>query len=387
MQQMQKMEAIGTLAGGIAHDFNNLLTVINGHAEMVLMQLDESHRARKSMQRIMTSGNRAKDLTAKLLAFSRRQYHQAKALNVNETLESFKNMVQGLLDDHVELEFMLAKDTAPINADPNQLEQILYNLTMNANDALAEVKDGKERSISIQSRMASKTEVQSVLEADMPKGDYVVITVNDTGVGIEPDALPKIFDPFFSTKEKGRGTGLGLATVYGIIKQNHGNIVIDSTPGQGTSVKVFWPVSREKLEEKKTPVEKPIQGGQETILLVEDDKEVREFNSSVLRNLGYNIIEADNGKSALAVYEESDKKIDLVLTDVIMPIMNGKELAQQLREKDRQIKIIFMSGYTDDQLSDRGDLLKDISFIQKPFSIKRLDGEIRSVLKPSSSAN
>lgn len=386
--QSQKMEAIGNLAGGIAHDFNNLLTVINGHAEIGLMKVTEDHPIRRDIAAILFAGKRAENLTRQLLAFSRKQIFQPKIIELNSLITGLDKMLRRLIGEDIIMKKILSKDDPQIKADPGQIEQILINLIVNARDAINMKTDrAAEKRIIIETEKVF-LDKQFVSEHDGSKmGWHVCISVSDNGTGISDKIKENIFEPFFTTKEKSRGTGLGLATVYGIVKQNNGCIYAYSKFGEGTTFKIYWPNSEDELDlEEGEDLTKEISTGTETIVLVEDDKAVRDFASAALKDLGYTVFEAVNGKDALELIDKklngnnSNINVDLIITDMVMPEMNGRELAAQMKKICPESKIIFASGYTDNQIVKSGSLKEGINFIQKPFSINVLAEKVRNVL-------
>ncbi len=383
LQQAQKMESIGTLAGGIAHDFNNLLTAINGQAELGLMKLPEEHPARKNLVGILSAGNRAAKLTGQLLAFSRRQMYRPQAVGINRHIQELLDMLRHLIREDITIETKLAPDVPPINADPHQLEQILVNLVVNARDAIyAQADPARGKTITIQTEKLTLDEAFAATHPDAAPGEYLSLSVTDTGIGMDEDVREKIFEPFFTTKPKGRGTGLGLATVYGIVKQNGGSIYVYSRKGLGTTFKILWPLP-EKVdtpEHTETNETAPVLTGTETILLAEDDEQVRAFAADSLRALGYNLLVAENGAHALQQIAENQQPIDLLVTDVIMPEIDGPKLAETLRQRLPKLPVLFMSGYTDNLLGKRGALSKHVHFLQKPFSTHRLAEKVRTIL-------
>jgi len=384
LRQAQKMESIGTLAGGIAHDFNNLLTAINGQAELGLMKLSEDHPARKNLDGILAAGNRAAKLTGQLLAFSRKQLHRPQTVGINRQIVALLDMLRHLIREDISIETQLAPDLPPINADPHQLEQILVNLVVNARDAIdAQPVGSRAKKITIQTDKIVLDEKYAISYPGARPGEYLCLCVTDTGVGMDETVRRKIFEPFFTTKPKGHGTGLGLATVYGIVKQNEGDIFVYSKKGLGTTFKILWPVSEsaEMPDENSESQHKPVLTGTETILLVEDDEQVRTFTADSLRALGYTLRVAENGANALRLLAQKPTPVpDLLLTDVIMPEMDGSELAATLRLKLPELPVLFMSGYTNDLLDDQGTLHQSIRFLQKPFSIHELAQKVRTTL-------
>jgi len=381
LRQAQKMEAIGTLAGGIAHDFNNLLTVINGYAEILAMKMKKGSPYYKDIQSILTAGERAKNLTNKLLAFSRKQVYDPRVIDINQVILNLEKMLLRLIGEDISIETVLTPDIPKILADPNQIEQLLMNLIVNARDAINEKTDkAAEKKITIETRHAQLSESYVSLHPGDQEGSYVVISVSDTGIGMDEETKSKIFEPFFTTKKMGKGTGLGLSTVYGIVKQNKGSIHVYSEPGEGTTFKIYWPVLDKELPNKIERTEPALLNGSENILLVEDDEGVRSFTSVALRELGYTVHEAANGIKALELVKSKKLNLDLLITDIIMPRMNGKELAEKVIELVPSVRVLYISGYTDNHIAHHGALKKGIDFVQKPYSIKILSRKVRDVL-------
>jgi PAS domain S-box-containing protein len=383
LRQAQKMESIGTLAGGVAHDFNNLLTVINGYAEMAMLKLEKEHAVQKELEAILNAGKRAVSLTSQLLAFSRKQISNPEIVNINDIIASIDKMLRRLIGEDIRIETILKKDIPNIKADPTQIEQIFTNLVVNARDAVQAVKRPNfKKKIIIETGTASLDEDYVATHPDTKVGKYVFFTVADNGIGMDAKTKQKIFEPFFTTKEKHRGTGLGLSMVYGIVKQNNGHIFVESEPDKGTTFKIYWPITEEQAEKDKLVAEKRLLPGSETILLVEDDISVREFAVEALNTLGYKVIWASNGQTAIELVETDSPHIDLLITDIVMPEMNGEELAKRIKAIYPELKIIFVSGYTDNHLlHDDGTLGKEVNFIQKPYSIEKLAKEIRRILQ------
>lgn len=383
LNQSQRLEAIGTLAGGVAHDFNNLLTVIIGHAELSLMKLDEAHPSQPDIVSILRASKKAEKLINQLLAFSRKQVYKPEIIDINRVIANLEQMLKRLISEDISIDMHLAKNIPFILADPGQIEQILMNLVVNSRDAIIEKKlKTKEKRITIETYSSHLDEAYLERHPDSQPGEHVVIAVSDTGIGIEESIKNKVFEPFFTTKAMGRGTGLGLSTVFGIVKQNNGSIYVYSEPGRGATFKIYWPAARQKLgSQKSAEMTQEELTGTETILVVEDDAEVRKLTCSALMELGYTIIEASNGKEALKLVTGKKISPDLVLTDLIMPEMNGSELARKLRRIFPEMRILFMSGYTDNHISHSGMLEDGIYLIQKPFSVKELAALIRKTIK------
>ncbi len=382
LTQAQKMESIGTLAGGVAHDFNNLLTVINGHAELALRKTD-TEAIRKDLRAILNSGDRAIALTSRLLAFSRKQVIQPVVLNINSVISGVEDMLRRLIGEDIRIETRLDPLVPNILADKGQLDQIIMNLVINARDAINEKNNPlSEKRISIETRF--KTDRNGYIETLLAgvSGAHILLSVTDTGIGMDQETQTKIFDPFFTTKEQGKGTGLGLSTVYGILKQNNADISVYSEPGFGTTIKIYWPVTSatECIQEHSTG-QSVILSGSENILLVEDDENVRSFAFESLESFGYKVHSAENGEQALNILQNTAVSIDLLVTDVIMPGINGHDLAKQIQVKYPLVKILFTSGYSDNLLADKGALREGFHFLQKPYSINELAVKIRNVLE------
>jgi two-component system cell cycle sensor histidine kinase/response regulator CckA len=371
----QKMEAVGRLAGGIAHDFNNLLTAIIGYSQMALLRMNPEDSMRREIQEIETAGQRAASLTGQLLAFSRRQVIQPIVLNLNAVVNDLSKMLQRLIGEDVALINDLDRQLGLVKADRGQIEQIVMNLAINARDAMP--AGGR---LTIETSNVELPGESSGEALSLAPGRYAMLTMTDTGVGMESGTKSRIFEPFFTTKEKGKGTGLGLSTVYGIVKQSGGHIFVDSEPGRGTTFKLYLPNVDEVegsriLDLREEPVK-----GTETILLVEDELAVRNLSSMVLRETGYAVLEASDGEEALELANRHDGKIDLLLTDVIMPGMSGKELSEQLKPKRPDMKVVFASGYTEDTILHHRVLDSREEFIQKPFTPTSLTKKLREVL-------
>ncbi len=372
----QKMEAVGTLAGGVAHDFNNMLGVILGHAEMAMHRLDPAHPILSDLKAIHIAAKRSADLTRQLLAFARQQTIAPKVLDLNETVEGMINMLRRLIGEDIELAWLPEAGICPVKMDPSQIDQILANLCVNARDAIVGV--GK---ITIETH---SVQFDKDFCGDRPgfvPGEYVLLTLHDDGCGMDKETLDKLFEPFFTTKEIGKGTGLGLATVYGIVKQNNAFINVSSEPGQGTTFKIYLPRHIATNDEmwKESPVAETA-GGAETILLVEDDLTVLDMARLMLESLGYQVLAASKINEAIQVTKNHAADIHLLITDVILPEMNGRQLGETLISLCPGLKVLFMSGYTGDVIARQGVLVEGVNFIQKPFSIETLAAKIRDVL-------
>ncbi len=377
LRQSQKMEAIGQLAGGIAHDFNNLLTVIEGYTELLFSSILETEPAYNFTKQIKKASDRATALTRQLLAFSRRQILQPKNIDLNVLVTDMGVLLKRLIGEDIELSTVLNPEIGSIKADRSQMEQVLMNLAVNARDAMPE---GGQLIIE-----TSKVSLDAQFEwhhSGLLKGNYVVLSISDTGVGMDEETKEHVFEPFFTTKEKAKGTGLGLATVYGIVKQSGGHIWVDSQKGKGTTFKIYLPMikSRKKSSKTDSPISEN-KSGTETILVVEDEFMVRELVCDSLKNSGYTILEASNGKEAIEIFNNNSKKIDLILTDVIMPSMSGRKMVEILQEKYPGINALYMSGYTDDAIIKHGVLEPGMAYIQKPFSPKALIQKVQEVLE------
>ncbi|MBV8121506.1 MAG: response regulator, partial [Alphaproteobacteria bacterium] len=379
--QSQKMQAIGQLAGGVAHDFNNLLTAMIGFCDLLLLRSRPGDPAFADIMQIKQNANRAANLVRQLLAFSRQQSLQPRVLDITDVLAELSHLLRRLIGENIELEFIHGRDLGLVKVDQGQLEQVVINLAVNARDAMRE--GGR---LTIRTEKSHQPRPVRRGTEIMPAGDYVLIEVADTGVGIAPDTLTRIFEPFFSTKAVGSGTGLGLSTVYGIVKQTGGFVFVESSPGHGTTFSIYLP---RYLTADAAPADavEPEPGfgrdltGSGTIILVEDDDAVRMFGARALRNKGYRVIEAKSGEAALEMIRNAADHIDLVITDVVMPQMDGPALIREVREIDREIKVIFISGYAEDAFRQRLDQERDIHFLPKPFNLKQLAMKVKDVLR------
>ncbi len=383
LRQSQKMDAVGKLAGGIAHDFNNILSIINGYSDLALQEIDNSHKLYKKINQVRKAGEKASNLVKQLLAFSRKQIIETKIVNINKLIYDWNSVFIRLIGEDIETQIDLEKDIGLIKADPNQLEQVFVNIILNARDAINQRTDiASEKQIKIQTRNVSLNKKFTDKHRGSTTGHYIEISISDTGVGIPNGTKDKIFEPFFSTKEEGKGTGLGLSMVYGIVKQNNGSIYVDSKPDKGTTFRIYWPIVESEISptDVKRTKEKII-GGNETLLLVEDETDVRDVASETLQSIGYTIYEAANGIEALDCIKNNSSKISLVITDVIMPGMGGKELAENIEKIQPDLKILFTSGYTDQKIVRSGKLNNDINFLHKPYSIHELSKKIRELIE------
>ncbi len=374
--QAQKMEAVGRLAGGIAHDFNNLLTVIFGHAELAMMQLVETSPIRKHLREIVTTADRTTDLIDQLMAFSRKQAIKPRLVNLNHHLDKMERMLQRLIGEDIELTFIRKQGLGMVRVEPTQLDQVIVNLAVNARDAML---DGGI--LVIETLNVELDENFAAGHVGSAPGPYVQLSVSDTGHGISPEVMNHIFDPFFTTKPKDKGTGLGLSTVYGIIKQNNGFITCHSEPGVETTFKIYLPridAPEGVLQEVAGVVTDTY--GKETILVVEDEQTVRGLAVQMLKKFGYNVLESANGSEALELCRKREKPVDLVLTDVVMPNMNGPEFIQQLRLMWKKVKVLYMSGYTENTSMNQCIQEAGVEYIGKPFKPQALIAMVRSVL-------
>ncbi len=384
--QSQKMQAVGQLAGGVAHDFNNLLTAMIGFCDLLLQQHGPGDRSFPDIMQIKQNANRAANLVRQLLAFSRQQTLQPRVLNITDALADLSHLLRRLIGENIALNVVHGRDLGLIKVDQGQLEQVIINLAVNARDAM-----NGGGTLTIKTENVELTEPIRRGDELMPPGKYVVIAVGDTGCGIPKENLERIFEPFFSTKEVGAGTGLGLSTVYGIVKQTGGFVLVDSEVGKGATFSIYLPRHEGEEEGAGTSVARALADeaampkdltGAGTVLLVEDEDPVRLFSSRALKNKGYKVIEAESAERALEILDEGADKIDLVITDVVMPKMDGPSLIKRVRElyPERALKVIFMSGYTEDNFRQRlGDDV-DIHFLPKPFSLKQLAGKVKEVM-------
>jgi two-component system cell cycle sensor histidine kinase/response regulator CckA len=374
-RQLHKMEAIGRLAGGIAHDFNNLLTAIVGYADLALNQLSAHDPVSRDIQEIWTAGKSAASLTGQLLAFSRRQMLQPEVLDLNMIASRLNGLLGRLIGEHIRLEWRLARPLDRVRADPGQIEQVILNLALNARDAMP-----RGGTLSIET---ANVELDAAYASDHPgaaAGKHVMLAISDTGIGMDRAVQERVFEPFYTTKELGKGTGLGLATVYGIVKQSGGSIFVYSEPEHGTTFKILLPCSDLAVEAAAVqPHLAREPGGNETILLVEDQPEVRAVARAVLTRHGYTVLEASQGEEALRIEQNHHESIHLLLTDVVMPAMSGRELARRLLERRPDVRVLYTSGYTD-AIVHHGVIESGVAFIQKPFTPTSLLRRLREVL-------
>jgi signal transduction histidine kinase/ActR/RegA family two-component response regulator len=374
--QAQKLEAVGRLAGGIAHDFNNLLTIIHLSTRLMERQLHPEDPLAEQVRRIQDADRRATGLTQQLLAFSRREIVEPHLLDLNEVITNLNPMLRRIIGEDVELRSILARDLWTVKIDPSQMDQVLFNLAVNARDAMP--TGGR---LIVETANVILDRAYTMRHLDVEPGEYVLLSISDTGEGMDEEVKAHIFEPFFTTKEKGKGTGLGLATVHGIVKQNQGHIWVYSELGVGTTFKIYLPHVSEGV---RAPTALPVEGvaaqGTETLLLVEDEAEVRELTRDILAALGYQVLMAEDGVQALQVAAEHDGPIHLLLTDVVMPGMSGRTLADELLSSHPEMRVLYVSGYTDNAIVHHGVLTEGTNFLSKPFDLETLAHRVRTVL-------
>jgi two-component system cell cycle sensor histidine kinase/response regulator CckA len=376
LRQAQKMEAIGRLAGGVAHDFNNMLSVVLSYTGLILADMKSDDPLRPDLEEIRKAGERAAGLTRQLLAFSHQQVVLPKIVDLNQIVGGIETMLGRLLGADVEVTLLPAPRLGKVKADPGQVEQIVMNLVVNARDAM--VHGGK---LTIQTNNVDLDEHYASEHLGVTAGPHVMLAVTDSGVGMDKETQAQVFEPFFTTKDKGKGTGLGLSIVFGIVKQNGGHIWLYSEPGKGTTFKVYFP----RTDETANPISSQPPGsedlrGSETVLLVEDDEQVRAVARGILRRSGYTVLEAPGPGEALLVVEKYSGKIELLITDVVLPRMNGPELAERIRKSRPDMKVLFMSGYTDEAIIQHGILDSGVTFLQKPITVTSLTTKVREAL-------
>ncbi|MDF0677125.1 MAG: response regulator, partial [Nitrospira sp.] len=375
LRQAQKMEAIGRLAGGIAHDFNNIMAVVMWFGELLLAGNQRAKQRQELARNILEVGKQGAMLTRQIMAFSRKQILMPFVLSLNTVLRDMGPMVKSLIGSGIELVVELAPDLALVKADPSQIGQVVLNLAANAHDAMP--KGGR---LTVATANVELGEPTSQQHPDVTPGRYVLLSIRDTGSGMSDDVLSHIFEPFFTTKDAGKGTGLGLATVYGIVKQSRGHIDVSSKVGQGTTFRVYLPVVKEAPTTPSSPSIQPATKGHETILIVEDHDTVRNMIAMLLQQHGYNVLEASNGSEGLAVAENHREPIHLVITDLVMPKLSGREMADRLTVLRPGLRVLFMSGYTEDVVIQQGVESSTVDFLHKPFDIAALTQKVREIL-------
>jgi signal transduction histidine kinase/ActR/RegA family two-component response regulator len=375
-RQAQKMEAVGRLAGGVAHDFNNLLMVIGGYTEQLLEHTSKTNSLYPKIESIHHATERAASLTRQLLAFSRKQLLELKVVDLNVIMADMERLLRPLIGESIELQTVPAADLGRTRADAGQIEQVIMNLVVNAKDAMPE--GGK---LTIQTANANLGGDDFREYSYIQPGAYVMLSVSDNGHGMDKETQARIFEPFFTTKEKGKGTGLGLSTVYGIIKQSGGYVLVQSELGHGTTFRIYLPRVEESAEPVGTVrISQPQHGGSETVLLVEDEESVRQLVRETLELRGYNVLEAENGEAALQIVTHHAEPIHMLITDVVMPGMSGRELSARLCATHPQTKVLYLSGYTEDAIVHEGVLEAGTAFLQKPFTLQMLSRKVREVL-------
>ncbi len=373
--QAQKLDALGRLSGGIAHDFNNMLTAITGNVELMLLDIADHPELRESAEEIQKAAEQAAELTGQLLTFSRKQVIAPEVIDLNRGVGRLRPMLRRLIGENIELRIVTEDALGRVRADPSQIEQIVLNLAINARDAMP---DGG--SMVIETANVTLSDEHCLELSGACPGPYVMLAVSDTGVGMDAETRSKIFDPFFTTKELGLGTGLGLATVHGILGQHGGCIEVESEPGEGTTIKAYFHRVSEEASAISKPKSATRRGGQETVLIAEDDEMVRTLAVRLLVSLGYQVLPAGSGADALTIAKTHEGPIALLLTDVVMPRMNGRELAEELVAVRPEIKVLYTSGYTHDVISHHGVLDQGIHFVAKPYSLDALAARVREVI-------
>jgi signal transduction histidine kinase len=383
LRQAQKMESIGRLAGGVAHDFNNLLTVIGGYTQLMLVRIPPGDDLRKDVEEVAKAGERAASLTSQLLAFSRKQIIAPAVLNLNDAISETRKLLGRLIGEDIELVTVLDPNLGNAKADPGQIEQVIMNLAVNARDAMPK---GGKLALSTGNAVLDESYVKE--NPDSHAGPHVFLSVSDSGIGMDSETLSHLFEPFFTTKEQGKGTGLGLSTVFGIVKQSGGSIRVQSEPGHGTTFKVYLP----RVDQPAAPARKAVASlaaapkGTETVLLVEDEEAVRRLTHAVLRRNGYKVLVAGDGEEALRTLQQHQGPVHLLLTDVVLPRMGGREVALQVSQLRPEIRVLFTSGYSDRAFGENGTLEPGMAFLPKPFTPEELLRNVREILETPSSA-
>ena len=376
LRQAQKMEAVGMLAGGVAHDFNNLLTIITGYGQLILKNLSPADPNHHSAEQIVKAGERAATLTRQLLAFSRRQTLQPKAVDLNRLVSGLGSMLHRLIGEDIDLRLELRPELGQVNADPGQIEQVLMNLVVNARDAMP-----RGGTLTIETANVMLDDKYVSRHITVKPGPYTLLAVSDNGVGMDEATQARLFEPFFTTKSTGMGTGLGLSTVFGIVKQSNGSVEVYSVPGRGTSVKVYLPRIDQPAIVESEVLRQTVPQGSETILVVEDDEMVRNLVRETLQREGYKVLDAAGPVEARRISERSRSPIHLLITDVVMPRTSGRDLAVDLSRRRPEMRVLYMSGYTDGAIVNSGILQKEVSFLQKPFTPNTLAEKVREVLE------
>jgi two-component system cell cycle sensor histidine kinase/response regulator CckA len=378
LRQAQKMESVGMLAGGVAHDFNNLLTIISGYSQLIMNVLQPGDPNHYAAEQILKAGERAATLTQQLLAFSRRQVLQPRVLDLNKLVTALSTMLRRLIGEDIDLQLVLRPDLGMVSADPGQIEQVLMNLVVNARDAMP-----KGGTVTIETANVELDESYSGRHLAVKPGPYAQIAVSDNGGGMDEATQSRLFEPFFTTKGVGRGTGLGLSTVFGIVKQCGGNLDVYSVPNRGTSVKVYLPRIEQPATVEAESRRRHVAPGSETVLLVEDDEMVRHLVSETLVRAGYKVMDTSDPLEARRLSDSYQGPIHLLIADVVMPKVSGRELAEELRARRNGMKVLYMSGYTDHAIVNTGILRKEVAFLQKPFTPAALTEKVREVLENS----
>ena len=386
LRQAQKMEAVGRLAGGVAHDFNNLLTAILGYAELIALRRDLDPATHQNIEMIQKAGRQAAAVTHQLLAFSRKQVLQPRVIDLNALVADFEKILKRVIGEHIELDVQARADCGRVRADPNQIEQVILNLGVNARDAM--MPRGGRLTIRT-TNLTLDGGAARRLSPEMSGGPYVLMEVGDTGSGMDEEVKSKIFEPFFTTKGPGKGTGLGLATVYGIVKQSGGTVAVDSVPEEGSTFRIYLPMADGEVEEARPKTVAPMHRSTrkaETLLIVEDEEIVRMLVCQVLSDQGYDVLCAAHGGEALRLSAEHPGKIALLVTDVVMPQMGGLELARRLLAERSEMKVLYVSGYSESDMSEQGILAADLEFLEKPFTPQAISRKVKELLNPAQAA-
>ena len=382
MRQMRKMDAIGKLAGSVAHDFNNMLTVISGFAELAMIKSDKESPISSDLNQILSITNKASELTKRLLAFSRKQPYKPIVLNLNTLISKLDSMIRRLMPADIKIEYALKDELPNINADIGHVEQIFFNLILNARDAITN-KPGpnNEKTITVRTETFTVDEKFSKLNPGLNMGEHILLTIIDTGTGMEKNIIEQIFEPFFTTKQEGHGTGLGLSTVYANVRKSNGHIAVESQINIGTTFRLYWPITNREADQgeiEMQPEKRSVSSG--TVLVVDDEEGVRDFTCASLSQSGFQVYSATNGKEALQLMSQKKIKPDIMVCDLNMPEMNGNELSKTILDKNPQAKILIMSGFNDNFPTHNNLLNKETHFLQKPFTIDGLVDKVRSIL-------